>query len=147
TKTLFEQRIDVDVLIADVGLAILSYSVQRRHANTRILRADTSAELGRESKMEGETKERDVTVYGTREWMMILGVAFGAVALSHFGADLLVPFFTEHFPGAARYSLTSGFFWVVIIATTCGVLLSFTKARSLEHFGASNVGSLFLYVL
>ena len=43
--------------------------------------------------------------------------------------------------------MTSPFFWIVIIATTGGVLLSFTKARGLEGVGASRYGSLLLYVL
>src|SRR5690606_29736241 len=37
--------------------------------------------------------------------------------------------------------------WIVVFATTFGVLLSFTGARRLEGAGASTVGSVFLYVL
>ncbi|MFT6850886.1 MAG: putative membrane protein, partial [Sphingobacteriales bacterium] len=37
--------------------------------------------------------------------------------------------------------------WLIIIATTLGLILSFTKLRSYEDYGASKVGSLFLYVL
>src|SRR5690606_4429184 len=37
--------------------------------------------------------------------------------------------------------------WIVIIATTIGLLLSLTRAKKLESHGASNFGSLFLYVL
>jgi uncharacterized membrane protein len=44
-------------------------------------------------------------------------------------------------------SLTSQFFWVVVLATTGGLFLSFTKARTLEGAGASTVGSVMLYVL
>ncbi len=36
---------------------------------------------------------------------------------------------------------------MIIIATTIGLLLSFTKARDLEKHGASKIGSLFLYIL
>ena len=45
------------------------------------------------------------------------------------------------------YSLTSGFFWMVVIATTIGLVLSFTRAREMEGAGASKVGSAMLYVL
>ena len=44
-------------------------------------------------------------------------------------------------------SLLSGFFWLVVISTTIGVALSFTKARKLEGVGASRFGSLFIYIL
>jgi uncharacterized membrane protein len=35
----------------------------------------------------------------------------------------------------------------VVIATTAGLILSFTRARKLEGAGASTVGSAFLYIL
>jgi uncharacterized membrane protein len=38
-------------------------------------------------------------------------------------------------------------FWLVVLATTGGLILSFTRARSLEGVGASRYGSLLLYVL
>ncbi len=41
----------------------------------------------------------------------------------------------------------SGFFWIVVVSTTIGLVLSFTPARKLEGVGASNWGSLFIYVL
>ena len=44
-------------------------------------------------------------------------------------------------------SLTSSFFWIVVISTTFGLTLSFTKARKLEGVGASRWGSIFIYVL
>ena len=44
-------------------------------------------------------------------------------------------------------SLTSSFFWLVIISTSIGVILSFTRVRELEGSGASRVGSLFIYIL
>ncbi|MGC9327693.1 MAG: DUF819 domain-containing protein, partial [Candidatus Hinthialibacter sp.] len=51
------------------------------------------------------------------------------------------------YPSLARFSLTSSFFWIVVIATTGGLLLSFTPARRLEGAGASRIGSVFLYLL
>jgi uncharacterized membrane protein len=48
---------------------------------------------------------------------------------------------------AERLSLSSDFFWIVVIATTIGVLLSITPARKLEGVGASKVGTVLLYVL
>ena len=50
----------------------------------------------------------------------------------------------------AKYSLeslASGFFWLVVIATTIGVGLSFTKFRKYEGAGASRLGSVFIFIL
>src|SRR5690606_37376373 len=45
------------------------------------------------------------------------------------------------------YSLTSGFFWIAVLATTFGLVLSATGARRLEGADASRVGSAMLYFL
>ena len=65
---------------------------------------------------------------------------------AHFCSDLIVPFLSQY-PALEQYSLTSGFFWLVVIATTLGVILSFTKARELEGVGASRIGRAFIYIL
>ena len=62
-------------------------------------------------------------------------------------SDGIAPYIGEHYPILAKFSLTSGFFWLVVIATTIGIALSFTKARTLEGAGASKVGSVFIYIL
>src|SRR5690606_3491734 len=41
----------------------------------------------------------------------------------------------------------SDFFWIVVLATTIGVLLSLTPARRLEGVGASKIGTVLLYIL
>ena len=79
--------------------------------------------------------------------MLVLAVGFGATAIAHVGADLIAPFLSENAPFLERFSLTSGFFWIVVIATTLGMLLAATRARQLEGVGASRVGSALLYVL
>jgi hypothetical protein len=64
-------------------------------------------------------------------------VAFGLTGLGHF-ADIIAPFFKENYPALEKYSFTNEFFWLVIITTTAGVLLSFTKVRKIESYGASS---------
>jgi uncharacterized membrane protein len=46
-----------------------------------------------------------------------------------------------------KLSLTSQFFWLVVITTTAGLFCSFTDLRTLEGAGASRIGTLLLYVL
>ena len=79
--------------------------------------------------------------------MLILGFGFGVTGFSHLCADFLAPWFETNLPQLNQYSLNSAFFWIVVIATTAGLLLSFTKARNLEGVGASRMGSVLLYVL
>jgi uncharacterized membrane protein len=44
-------------------------------------------------------------------------------------------------------SLLSSFFWLIVISTTVGLALSFTRARKIEGVGASRWGSVFIYIL
>ena len=76
-----------------------------------------------------------------------MAIGFGCTGVAHFFSDLISPFLSENYPQLEDYSLTSGFFWIVVIAATLGVGLSFTKVRSLESAGASNLGTIFVYVL
>lgn len=147
SKTLFAQMIAVDVLVANIWMGLLLFGAQKREKIDKWLKADTSAITELEQKMERLSEEEKVSNTGVSHWMVILGVGFGATALSHVGADYLAPWLEANYPETAQYSLTSKFFWIVIIATTIGMVLSFTKARKLESYGASNVGSMFLYVL
>ncbi len=84
--------------------------------------------------------------------MMILAVAFGITGLSHVGAEFIsgqLKAIAGPDPEALlnKISLTSYFFWLIVLATTGGVLASNTKARELEGAGASRIGSVFIYVL
>ena len=79
--------------------------------------------------------------------MLIMAVGFGVTGLSHLLADWIAPWIGRSAPQLQRFSLDSQFFWLVVIATTVGLGLSFTRARELEGAGASKVGSVMLYIL
>lgn len=147
SKPLFGQMIAVDVLVANLWMGVLLYGSQHNARLNRWLRADASAITELERKMETLELVNEQKKRGTREWMIILGVALALTGLSHFLADIIAPFFEKNFPETAKYSLTSGFFWLVVIATTLGLLFSFTKLRKLEGMGASDIGSVFIYFL
>jgi uncharacterized membrane protein len=66
--------------------------------------------------------------------------------LSHLVAELLTGFFGQHAELKGTI-LNSGFFWIVVTATTIGMSLSFTRFRSLEGAGASKIGSVFIFLL
>ena len=52
-----------------------------------------------------------------------------------------------NFPELDKLSFHSKFFWMIVFATTVGIILSFTRLRKLEGVGASKVGSVMLYIL
>src|SRR3546814_10884968 len=72
--------------------------------------------------------------------MIIIGIALGATGLSHLLADLIAPCLAVHAPWLEQFSMTSGFFWLVVMATTIGMILSGTRARNRESVGASRIG-------
>lgn len=147
SKNLFSLAVVVDVMVAYIWMALLLYGAQHTNKINRWLKADNSAIAELEEKMKAFGKTQRNQPRGTREWIILLGVAFGVVAVSHALSDVLVSWFTQNFPGSARYSLTSAFFWLIILATTAGLILSFTRARKLETYGASDIGSVFLYFI
>jgi uncharacterized membrane protein len=86
----------------------------------------------------------------TTSLFILLAVAFGGVALSHFGADVITPFmkqFSETLNKIRLNSLMSHFFWLIVVSTTFGMLISLTRFRKLEGVGASRWGSIFIYIL
>lgn len=146
--TLFGQFVAVDVLVANVWMAILLFLAARAPAFDRWTGADTSAIEDLKRRME-DYQAQHSRIPTLTDLMVILAVGLGATGLSHFLADPLVAW-VKSLPAEWRlqdYSLTSGFFWLVVFATTVGLLLSFTRARLLEAVGASKVGSAMLYVL
>lgn len=146
---LFGTMVIVDILIGNTWLGILLYGVNSSERIDRWLKADNSAITQLKDKVEHYRLSiaREMT---TRDLYFIGGVAFGAVGLSHLGAQIIVPFLEQYrapIESMRLNSVLSSFFWMVVIATTIGVGLSFTKVRKLEGVGASRFGSLFIYIL
>ena len=145
---LFGQFVAVDVIVAYFWMAILLFMAPRAARFDRWTGADTSAIEDLRDRVAGYQAEH-ARVATMPDLMLIFALAIGATGLSHLLADLLVPWI-QSLPAEWRlqdYSLDSRFFWIVVFATTFGVLLSFTRARRLEGVGASAVGSVFLYIL
>lgn len=143
---LFGQFIAVDVLVANVWMAILLFLAGRAEAFDRWTGADTSAIDDMKRRIEAYQAEH-ARVLTLPELMMILAVGLGATGLAHALGGPLANWIGDTAPALARYSLTSGFFWIVVFATTLGLLMSFTRLRHLEGAGASKVGSGALYIL
>ncbi|PSL07741.1 DUF819 domain-containing protein [Cecembia rubra] len=146
SPTLFSQMIAVDVLVANVWMAVLLYWAAKPGRIDQIFKADSSAIQELQEKVE-KYRESILKVPSLSDTMKIFGIGFALTGLSHLVADYLAPYIGQNYPSLSQYSLDSTFFWIVVVATTGGLLLSFTKARELEGAGASRLGSVLLYVL
>jgi len=143
---LFSAMLTVDVIVANVWMACLLIAAGKARRIDAAIGADTSAIDALQDKM--ETYHASIArIPALGDLMNVLAVGFGVTAASHFVADLIAPAIAEHAPGLDRFNLTSKFFWLVVVATTAGIGLSFTRARRLEGVGASRIGSACLYVL
>jgi uncharacterized membrane protein len=120
------------------------------------LKADASAVNELQDKVE-QLQSKSARIASFPDWMVIVALAFGGVAVSHLVADnasvslahWLEATMAQNPDSPAIYlsSVTKGFFWLVVTATAIGIGLSFTPARTYEGAGASKMGSVFLYIL
>jgi uncharacterized membrane protein len=141
----FGVMVAVDVLFAYLWMAVLLWMAAKQERIDRSLKADTSAIAALSDRMERVRLEHE-RIPSLPDLMIMLALAFGATGLAHALAAPLARAFTG-VEWAERLSLASEFFWIVVLATTFGLLLSFTRARQLEGAGASRLGTAFLYVL
>ncbi len=144
--TTFGQFAVVDVGVGYVWMAALIFLAGRA--------AKIDARSGADTSAIDELKERIARFQAEHEripsltdLMLIVAVAFGGVGLSHAIGAPLAAWFKANVSWASQFSLDAPFVWVVVLSTTLGLSLSFTRARTLEGAGASRLGSLLLYFL
>ncbi|RUO56003.1 DUF819 domain-containing protein [Pseudidiomarina homiensis] len=143
---IFSAMVTVDIIVANLWMAVLLYMAANSKKIDARIGADTSgieAIKERVEKYEAEHR-REAKL---PDLVFILAVGFGVAGLGHLGADFIAPYIADNMPVLKDFSLDKKFFWLIVIATTLGVALSFTKARKLEGVGASKIGSLFVYIL
>ena len=143
---IFSSMITVDVIVANIWMGFLLYGAGINKKMDKWLKADSSAIEDLKNKLI-KYKQENQKIPSFTDYMVILSIAFGLTGLSHACADIIAPFIQNNFPFLAKFSLTSKFFWLIVIATTGGLILSFTKFRKYEGVGASTIGSIFLYIL
>ncbi len=146
---LFATMVVVDITVANIWLAFLLAGVNFSDRIDRWLKADTSSI--EELKNKVENYQASISkIPSTKDLIILMGVTFLGVSFSHLFADWMVPLMKSIEPTLEKLrllSLLSGFFWLIVISTTIGVVLSFTKARELEGVGASKWGTIFIYIL
>ncbi len=142
----FSIWIAVDVIVANIWMAIVLWIAANQTRVDAWLKADASAVEAVRAKAEAyELANARIPVL--KDLIFILAVGFGAVGVSHAVADPLATWFGENYPQLDRLSFDSSFFWLVLVATVIGVVLSLTPARRLQGPGAAKVGSVFVYIL
>jgi uncharacterized membrane protein len=152
-QKLYGGMVFVDIVVANIWMAILLIGIGKTERIDKWLNADTSAIEELKTKVSKFTQEVTKNPSLT-DLIVLLSVAFGTVSLSHFLANILAPFFEQKISTIEHQTirntftfLGSSFFWMISIATLIAVILSFTKARKLEGAGASKLGSVFIYIL
>lgn len=136
----------VDIVVANLWMAILLFGIGKSNKIDRWLKADNSAieDLKEKVSTFAASIKRDPSL---NDYMVMLGLAFGAVAIAHWGSAGMAALFEDIPMDSALASFGSTFFWMVTIATAIGVALSFTPAKNYEGAGASKIGSIFIYIL
>jgi len=145
-NTIFSSMVAVDIIVANIWMAVLLILAGNAKRIDEKTGADTSAIDALREKV-AAFKERNDKNPTVTNLMMIVAVGFGATAIAHVFSDTVTPFLVEFWPEGSEYSLHSKFFWMIVAASILGVFLSFTKARNLESVGASKVGTVYLYIL
>ena len=143
---LYAGMVAVDIIVANIWMAFLLYGAGRSNAMDRWLKADASAIEELKNKMANYTASI-ARVPSLADLIKVLGIGFGVTALAHWFSDVFTGFIANNHPALKSSVLGSGFFWIVVMATTLGLVLSTTKMRKMEGAGASKIGSVFIYIL
>ena len=143
---LFSKMVTVDVLVGNAWLAVLLIGVGKTVFIDKFLGADSSSIESVKEKIE-KYNLSIARIPDLKELIYVLTIGFGITGISHLIADNIAPYLLNNFPTFEKYSLTSSFFWLIVMATTFGVILSFTRLRDLEGVGASKIGTIFIYIL
>lgn len=145
-ETTFGQFVVVDVGVGYVWMAVLIFLAGRAEKIDARSGADTRAIEDLKQRLAAYQQQHE-RVTSLTDLMVILGIAFGAVGLSHAIAGPASAWFATNVSWSQQVSLHEPFVWVVVLSTLIGLGLSFTRARALDGAGASKVGTLLLYIL
>lgn len=141
---LYGRMIVVDVVVANLWMAFLLWGASRAEKFDKWLKADTSS-IEDLKKRVVDYQSSIAKIPTLTDYMVIIGVTFGIVAASHFLGKDIAALFKEWLGKDSPFA--ASFFWLVVLATTGGLVLSMTKIRKYEGAGASKIGSVFIYIL
>ena len=129
SDSLFSIMAVVDVLVAEVWIAFLLLGVAKSDKIDAYFKADNSSITALKNKMEKFSLET-ARVPSFNDLIILLGIGFGGTSIGHLVGDNLGVWIKENAPLLVDFGLASSFFWLIITATTIGVILSFTKIKN-----------------
>ncbi|TXD51943.1 MULTISPECIES: DUF819 domain-containing protein [unclassified Polaribacter] len=143
----------VDIVVANIWMAILLIGIGKKDKINKWLKADTSAIEKLKEKVIHFSKKVKKNPTLT-DYMIMLAIAFGTVGFGHFASKYLSAFSASFIASMESQSwrnifsfLGSSFFWLISVSTIIAIILSYTKAKNYEGAGASKLGSIFIYIL
>ncbi|MRI00389.1 DUF819 family protein [Kriegella sp. EG-1] len=141
----------VDIVVANLWMAIILLGVGKTQKIDNWLKADTSSIEKLKIKVSEHTA-KITRVTTLPDYIIMLSLSFTAVGLAHFLGNHFSIFLENTFEVIRDKdnffsSLSSKFLWMVVFATAVGIALSFTKAKNYEGAGASKIGGMFIYIL
>ncbi|WP_080055986.1 DUF819 family protein [Spirosoma aerolatum] len=149
SEELFAIILVVDAVVSTSWTACLIYGAAYRDKIDAWLHADTSSieEVRLRILAYKEEPDRPANLV---DLSTILALGFGGGALAHALAYGFSTSLQPYKTALATYGLdpfTSNFLWVVILSTSLGIGLSFTRLRKLEKLGTTDLATLFVYFL
>ncbi|WP_202907514.1 DUF819 family protein [Mariniblastus fucicola] len=164
---LYSVMIAVDVFVAEIWMLFLLLGVGKADAIDRLFKADSSSIRRLQEKME-KFSQKVARVPSATDLMVLGAIGFGATALAHYGGSEISTYVKELIKATTpqdvgsveagvsatspwaflkSLGLASSFFWLIVISTTIGILLSFTPLKNYEGAGASKLGTVFIFIL
>ena len=149
SEELFVIILVIDALVANIWTALLFYGAGITHKIDVWLGADATLieDVKKNILKYKETKDKPADL---KYLAFILGVGFGGTAIAHAGSGFISKLFIPHRDWLISHGLepfASQFLWLILLSTTIGILLSFTRVRKMEKLGSTDFATLFIYFL
>jgi uncharacterized membrane protein len=117
----------VDIVVANIGMAFLLFGIGKKEAINKWLKADNSSIQELQNRV-SDYQESVKRTPSLNDYIIITAIAFGAVGLSHWGAQLCASFFSSTFevvndPKSFASTFGGKFFWMISIATILGIYI------------------------
>jgi uncharacterized membrane protein len=149
SEELFVIILVIDALVANVWTAILFYGAGISQKIDTWLGADATLieDVKKSILSYQEIKDKPADL---KDLSFILGVGFGGTALAHAGSAFISKLFVPNMAWLVAHGLepfASQFLWLILLSTTIGILLSFTRVRKMERLGSTDFATLFIYFL
>ena len=136
TSTMLGMMVIVDVLSSNIWRGIVFFLAGKARTIDHYFKADTSS-IDKLVNKTVEFQEKTKRIPSTVDYMVMIG---GAFAITWIAIEL-----GNALPEIG--TIISHSTWRLVIITTVGVALSFTKIKNYDGAGASKIGSVLLYML